>query len=182
MSKLLTTCLATITCHFREYCNGIYNRTGVNCFWIVDNSQQVLNRIHKTIYFSPAKPFDSFDFSTLYTSIPHDFLKIALTSLVKETYRVRGNEFLVVDKYGKAWWSDTTSTASYKTSIQEDSLIEMMEYLIDNIYVGRKVWICRLRVHVRLNCIFLYLSFSFCFYLYFLNPCTCMACINQLTS
>ena len=40
----------------------IYNRTGVNCFWIVNNSQQVLNRIRKTNYFSPAKHFDSFDF------------------------------------------------------------------------------------------------------------------------
>ena len=142
LSKLLTTCLAKITCHFREYCNGIYNRTGVNCFWIVDNSQQVLNRISKTNYFSPAKHFDSFDFSTLYTSIPHDSLKITLTSLVKEAYRVRGNKFLVVDKYGNACWSDTPSTASYKTSIREDSLIEMMEYLIDNIYikVGNKVF------------------------------------------
>ena len=142
LSKLLTTCLAKITCHFREYCNGIYNRTGVNCFWIVDNSQQVLNRIRKTNYFSPAKHFDSFDFSTLYTSIPHDSLKIALTSLVKEAYRVRGNKFLVVNKYGNACWSDTPSTASYKTSIREDSLIEMMEYLIDNIYikVGNKVF------------------------------------------
>ena len=26
LSKLLTTCLAKIICHFREYCNGIYNR------------------------------------------------------------------------------------------------------------------------------------------------------------
>ena len=51
LSKLLITCLPKITCHFREYCNGIYNRTGVNCFWIVDNSQQVLNRIRKTNYF-----------------------------------------------------------------------------------------------------------------------------------
>ena len=78
LSKLLTACLATIICHFREYCNGIYNRTGVNCFWIVDNSQQVLNRLRKTNYFSPAKHFDSFDFSTLYTSIPHDSLKMHL--------------------------------------------------------------------------------------------------------
>ena len=90
LSKLLTTCLAKIICHFREYCNGIYNRTGVNCFWIVDNSQQVLNRLRKTNYFSPVKHFDSFDFSTLYSSIPHDSLKMALTSLVMETYRVRG--------------------------------------------------------------------------------------------
>ena len=142
LSKLLTTCLVKIICHFREYCNGIYNRTGVNCFWIVDNSQQVLNRLRKTNYFSPAKHFDSFDFSTLYTSIPHDSLKMALTSLVMETYRVRGNKYLVVDKYGNACWSDTASTASYKTSIREDSLLEMIEYLIDNIYikVGSKVF------------------------------------------
>ena len=73
LSKLLTTCLAKITCHFREYCNGIYNRTGVNCFWIVDNSQQVLNRIHKTNYFSPAKHFDSFDF-LLYIVASHMIL------------------------------------------------------------------------------------------------------------
>ena len=47
-----------------------------------------------------------------------------------------------MDKYGNAWWSDTPSTASYKTSIRENSLIEMMEYLIDNIYitVGNKVF------------------------------------------
>ena len=117
LSKLLTTCLAKITCHFREYCNGIYNRTRVNCFWIVDNSQQALNRIRKTNYFSPAKHFYSFDCATLYTSIPHDSLKIVLTSLVKEAYRVRGNKFLVVDRYGNACWSDTLSTASYKNSI-----------------------------------------------------------------
>ena len=49
-------------------------RTGVNCFWIVVNSQQVLNRLRKTNNFSPAKHFDSFDFSILYTSIPHDSL------------------------------------------------------------------------------------------------------------
>ena len=121
LSKLLTTCLAKIICHFRaQYCNGIYNRTEVNCFWIVDNSQQVLNRLRKTSYFSPAKHFDSFDFSTLYTSIPHDSLKMALTSFIMETYRVRGNKYLVVDKYGNACWSDTASTASYKTSIRED--------------------------------------------------------------
>ena len=47
-----------------------------------------------------------------------------------------------MNKYGNACWSDTPSTASYKTSIREDSLIEMMEYLIDNIYikVGNKVF------------------------------------------
>ena len=49
LSKLLTTCLAKKICHFREYCNGIYTigQGYINCFWIVDNSQQVLNRLCK---------------------------------------------------------------------------------------------------------------------------------------
>ena len=56
----------------------------MNCFWIVDNSQQALS----SNYFSTAKHFDSFDFSTLYTSIPHTSLLESLTSLIKEAYKV----------------------------------------------------------------------------------------------
>ena len=62
----------------------------MNCFWIVDNSQKVLSSLNKNVfnYFSTAKHFDSFDFSTLYTSIPHTSLLEALTSLIKEAYKV----------------------------------------------------------------------------------------------
>ena len=131
-------------------------------------SQQVLNRLRKTNYFSPAKHFDSFDFSTLYTSIPHDSLKMALTSLVMEAYRVRGNKFLVVDKYGNACWSDTASTASYKTSIREDSLIEMIYYLIDNIYikVGSKVFRQQVGIPMSTDCAPLLANLFLFFYEY----------------
>ena len=45
LSKLLTSCLHTIITHFKQYCNGIYCKTGVNCFLVIDNSQQVLNTL-----------------------------------------------------------------------------------------------------------------------------------------
>ena len=35
LSRLLTTCLTTITQHYKEYCDG---NTVVNCFWIINNS------------------------------------------------------------------------------------------------------------------------------------------------
>ena len=35
LSKLLTGCLSMVLKHFRQYCNGIYCRTGVNCFWVL---------------------------------------------------------------------------------------------------------------------------------------------------
>ena len=128
--------------HFRQYCNGIYCKTGVNCFWIIDNSQQILSALSKINYFSTAKHLDSYDFSTLYTSIPHTSLKEALTSLIKEAYKVRDNIYLVVDTRGKVFWTDIPSKAASKYNITEETLIKLVEYLIDYIYVsiGNKVY------------------------------------------
>ena len=110
LSRLLTGCLNTIMTHFREYCNGIYCKTGVNCFRVIENSQQVLSMLHRVNYFSSAQHSDSYDFSNLYTSIPHDSLKYALKFLIQEVYKVRDNTFLVVNGNGKVYWSDKPST------------------------------------------------------------------------
>ena len=118
-----------ISCHFKQYCSGIYSKTGVNCYWIIDNSQQVLSALSKINYFSTAKCFDTYDFSTLYTSIPHTSLKHALTTLIKEAYRIRDSTFLVVDSRGKAY---VPSRASSKYSIREETLVMYVEYLVDN--------------------------------------------------
>ena len=83
--------------------------------------------------------FDSFDFSTLYTSIPHLSLKGALTCLIKEAYKVRDDTFLVVDSRGNAYWSDIPSRASGKHSLTEHKLIMLVEYLVDN-SVGNRVF------------------------------------------
>lgn len=40
LSQLLTTALKLVTQHFKEYCGGIARNTGVNCFWITDNSKE----------------------------------------------------------------------------------------------------------------------------------------------
>jgi hypothetical protein len=154
LSKLLTACLAMITCHFKEYCNGIYSNTGVNCFWIIENSQQVLDHLVKINYFSSAMHADSFDFSNLYTSIPHASLKKALVSLIKEAYKVRDSFFLVINRCGKAHWSDSPSRAASSRSITEDKLVELVEYLIDNIYinVGNRVFRQRVGIPMGTDC------------------------------
>ena len=46
LSGILTSCFTTILSHFKEYCDGIYRNTGVNAFWIINNSQQVLKILH----------------------------------------------------------------------------------------------------------------------------------------
>ena len=60
---------------------------------------------------------NSFDFSNLYTSIPHASLKTVLVSLIKEEYKVRDIIFIVVNRYGKAHCSDSPSMAASSRSM-----------------------------------------------------------------
>ena len=90
----------------------------------------MLSALNTINYYSTARRFDSYDFSTLYISILY---------LIKEAYRVRDNMFLVVDNRGKAHWSDKPSRVH---SLTEETLIAYVEYLVDNIYVcvGNRVY------------------------------------------
>ena len=86
-----------------------------------------------------AKSFDSYDFSTLYTSIPHDSLKHSLKMLISEAYKVRGAYYLSVNGKGVCTWSNNKGSC---VDVSESLLMEMVEYLVDNIYihVGNKVF------------------------------------------
>ena len=68
-----------------------------------------------------AKCFDSYDFSTLYTNIPHATLKEALKALIQEAYKVRGSEYIVADTNDNAYWSEVISTSSAKYNITKKS-------------------------------------------------------------
>ena len=139
LSGILTACLSTVITHFKEYCNGIFRNTGVNCFWIINNSLHVINTLRNINISSKARSFDSFDFSTLYTSIPHDSLKYCLKMLIEEAYRVRGANYLTINRNRKCTWA---RSKGLHVNIDKDRLIEMIEYLVDNIYVhvGNRVF------------------------------------------
>ena len=124
LSSLLTSCFNTILIHYKEYCEGIYRHTGVNCYWIVDNSKEALNRLHNINNVSQAKCFDCYDFSTLYTNIAHEGLKMNIRNLVREAFKVRGAKYLLVDSHGKAHWSQVPSSVTRCMSLDKNKLME----------------------------------------------------------
>ena len=117
LSSLLTSCYKTILTHFKQYCEGIYSHTGVNCYWIIDNSKEVLDRLCRINETSQAKFFDSYDFATLYTNIPHDAYKNNVRIFVREAFKVRAARYLVVDKHAIAHWSQEPSTTTTCTNM-----------------------------------------------------------------
>ena len=74
LSKLLTKCLQEIKRIQECYCAAIYNNTGINRMWILKNSATLLRKLEEE-GISTASHISTWDFSTLYTTIPQKDLK-----------------------------------------------------------------------------------------------------------
>ena len=79
--------------------------------WIIDNSQEVLKIISNI---SKPRNICTFDFSTLYTSIPHGKLKNKLNGLIRQSFTGMGFEFikLPINSNAKASWARGMITMS----------------------------------------------------------------------
>ncbi len=83
LSAMLTTCLKEVQRMSECYCKRIKLSTGISQMWIADNSSKVLETISQINRNSKAKDIATYDFSTLYTSLPHEALKSALRGCIK---------------------------------------------------------------------------------------------------
>ena len=81
LSCLLTKVLSTIKDGLVRYCNTKTSRNGVNNMWILKNSTSLLSSLDQ-LDVRTATSVQTFDFSTLYTSVPHDLLKSRISNLV----------------------------------------------------------------------------------------------------
>ena len=84
LSVLLTSCLTKIKEHVTRYCEKTYQNSGINLFWSIKNSNEVLSKLQNRNYL--ACTISTYDFSTLYTSLPHDLIKDKLTNLIQKTF------------------------------------------------------------------------------------------------
>ena len=75
--------LKDATCILKLFQNNIKNFHDKNRIWTnKQNNKPVIDRISKINNSKKAKSIRTFDFSTLYTKIPHNLLKDALKEIV----------------------------------------------------------------------------------------------------
>ena len=82
--NLLTSCLTAVKNHVIRYCEKVYERSGKNLFWLIKNSGEVLNKLKSRGL--RATSLSTYDFSTLYTTLPHNFMKEKLINLIEWTF------------------------------------------------------------------------------------------------
>ena len=85
LSILLTSTLGTIKNLIINCSNKAFENSGINYFWSVKNSLEVLDKLHA--YIGDFESVQSFDFSTLYTTLPHILIKKKFTHLIKWAFK-----------------------------------------------------------------------------------------------
>ena len=78
--------------HVIKYCTTVYERNGKNLFWSIKNSDEILNKLKSRGFL--ASGLSTYDFSTLYTTLPHNLIKEKLTELIEQTFNIDGSFYL----------------------------------------------------------------------------------------
>ena len=92
LSILLTFCLTAIKNHVIKYCTIVYERNGKNLFWSIKNSGKILNKLMSIGFL--ASSLSTYDFSTLYTTLPYNLIKEKLLELIEQTFNREGLLYL----------------------------------------------------------------------------------------
>ena len=129
MSKVVTSCLTGIKNHWIKYCEKTYEREGINYFWCIKNSTEILDKL-KTKGFQ-ASTISTYDFSSLYTMLPHNLIRNYVFDLIDYTLRREEVLYLACDE--ERAFSLPKNIKNYLWTCQKvtDALI----YLLDNIFI-----------------------------------------------
>ena len=103
--------------------------------WILKNSTNLLSSLsHSGVH--RATSIQTFDFSTLYTSIPHNLLKSRMNSIIKNAFKYKNGAtryiHIKVCRNKSYFTSDPLNGDNKYTA---NDICKMIEFLLDNIHV-----------------------------------------------
>ena len=149
LSNLLTSCLTTIKKHVFKYCEKVYESSGKNLFWSIKNSCEVLNKLKSRGF--RASSLSSYDFSTLYTTLPHNLIKTNLVDLIERTFQREGSLYIVCNDKNAFFTSDAVRNYNLWSC---QKVCEALTFLLDNIYIrfGSKLYRQIVGIPMGTNC------------------------------
>ena len=135
LSKVLTAIITAVQERLPKYSETAYSRSSVIQMWILKNSKELLVNLQSQSlkHYTNIK---TFDFSTLYTTIPHTKLKARLKERVSLCFfnkkGTRRFKYLVLGRNSAYFVKNHTESRNKYT---EEDITAMLDFLIDNIFV-----------------------------------------------
>ena len=149
MSILLTSCITAIKNHVIRYYTTVHERNGKKTFWSIKNSGKIFNKLKSRGFL--ASGLSTYDFSTIYTPLPHKLIKEKLTELIEQTINREGSLYLTCND--KNVFLTSEQPKRYKLwSCQK--MRDAVHYLLDNTFirVGSKLYRKIVGIPMGTNC------------------------------
>ena len=132
ISKLFTSCLTAIEAKVIQYCETVYERSGKNMFWPIKNSDEVLSKLKDIGY--QATSLSTYDFSTLYTTLPHNLIKEKLIDLIERTFYKKEGKLYIACNDKKAFFTSKDHYKGYHLWSFRN-VCEALSFLLDNVNI-----------------------------------------------
>ena len=131
LSKHITSALKMFYHEIEHYNKKATFSSGVNTFWCIQNNRPVKEAIFKINTRNNTKSITTFDFSTLYTKIPHDKLIFVLNNLIDFCFKGGQSKFIALTNCGAKWLEDVKD---YPIWFDVKRIKSAVKYLLDNCF------------------------------------------------
>ena len=145
LSILAHNMLTALKVHFKRYCTVIEARTHEKRYISVNNSRRVVNIINANV--KSFQNIKTYDFSTLYTKLPHEDVIKCLFFLVDLLFRNNGKTYLLVNrevtKFGvSAFYSNEDCNSKKRIALDKTAAKELICAVVEESYVeiGNKIF------------------------------------------
>ena len=105
-----------------KYCEKVYERSG-------KNSCEVLNKLKSRGF--RASSLSTYDFPTLYNTLPHNLIKDKLVDLIERTFQREGSLYIACNDRNAFFTSDAVRNYNLWSC---QKVCEVLTFLLDNIY------------------------------------------------
>ena len=113
--------------HVIKYCEKVYERSSKNLLWSIKNSGEILDKV-KAGNFN-AISLSSYDFSTLYTTLPHNLIEDKLIDLIERTFQREGSPYLACNDRMHFLLQKTYHAWSCQ------NVCDVLTFLLDNVFL-----------------------------------------------
>ena len=131
LSKYVTSVFKMFYKQIEHYNDKILFFSGVKSFWCIQNNAPVKKSIHKINSRSKARSVMTFDFSTLYTKIPHNKLLYVLNQLIDFCFKGGDKSYIVVSEWGAKWVNNVND---HNIWFDIKRIKSAVKYLLDNCF------------------------------------------------
>ena len=99
----------------RNFHDKSFFYSNYNKFWVVENSTPILDKIHRSNSKTNAKSISTFDFTTLYTKIPHLSLLEVLYKIIDFAFAAGNKKYINVSRKTAFWSQNKDHSFSIKS-------------------------------------------------------------------